>query len=292
MMTEKFHVLCLASLLVIFTILAIGLDNANPTSAQTKSTPQFPLSSDISAAVIAAPPFKGWLALDDSDAYAQAAYQTELALPPLETEGFTVELWVKNPRFNYWCGSPAIPPVIARQSSLGIKFSCDYRFVPPDSNPRTYSVFYLFSSTLGIGTAINTCNSVSPCPPTGWYHLAYTYNKSPNNGQLFWNGTRKINSSNSLSESTNPLILRSAEAIDEVRISSIIRYTGSFAPPTAPFECDEHTLALWHFDEISGKTTFHDACGTFDNVFVGYNGAHTEGVPGYWVYLPLVVRQD
>jgi hypothetical protein len=54
--------------------------------------------------------------------------------------------------------------------------------------------------------------------------------------------------------------------------------------------CGANTLALWHFDEVQGTTTFHDACGTTDNVMTGSNGAHTEGVTGYMVYLPLVIE--
>jgi hypothetical protein len=78
--------------------------------------------------------------------------------------------------------------------------------------------------------------------------------------------------------------------MDEFRISDNVRYTSSFALVSAPFVCDANTQALWHFDEISGSTSFHDACGAVDNTFVGYNGAHTEGVTGYKVNLPLVIR--
>jgi hypothetical protein len=68
--------------------------------------------------------------------------------------------------------------------------------------------------------------------------------------------------------------------VDELRISDFARYTGpTYAVPTAPFTCDEHTRALWHFDEFEGATVFHDACGVVDNLLVGYNGAHTERVP-------------
>jgi hypothetical protein len=39
--------------------------------------------------------------------------------------------------------------------------------------------------------------------------------------------------------------------IDEVRISNIARYTEDFTPQRR-FEPDEHTMALYHFDEGSG----------------------------------------
>lgn len=49
--------------------------------------------------------------------------------------------------------------------------------------------------------------------------------------------------------------------IDEIRISDIARYSEDYKPPTAPFKPDEHTLALWHFDEGPGATQYKDASG-------------------------------
>ena len=40
--------------------------------------------------------------------------------------------------------------------------------------------------------------------------------------------------------------------VDEARISSISRYSGDFTP-VRRFEPDEHTLALYHFDEGQGN---------------------------------------
>lgn len=40
--------------------------------------------------------------------------------------------------------------------------------------------------------------------------------------------------------------------VDEVRLSSVIRYTGAFTPPATPFAPDADTVALYHFDEGSG----------------------------------------
>jgi hypothetical protein len=35
---------------------------------------------------------------------------------------------------------------------------------------------------------------------------------------------------------------------DEMRVSSIARYSGSYSVPTSAFITDQHTLALIHFD--------------------------------------------
>ena len=49
--------------------------------------------------------------------------------------------------------------------------------------------------------------------------------------------------------------------IDEVRISNIARYTEDFTPPETRFEPDEHTLALYHFDDIETPGTLTDSSG-------------------------------
>jgi len=37
--------------------------------------------------------------------------------------------------------------------------------------------------------------------------------------------------------------------VDELRVSDVARYAESFEPPAAPFEPDEHTVVLSHFDD-------------------------------------------
>lgn len=49
--------------------------------------------------------------------------------------------------------------------------------------------------------------------------------------------------------------------LDEVRLSIVIRYTGDFDRPTTPFQPDEATAALWHFDEGAGETLTDSAPG-------------------------------
>ncbi len=61
-------------------------------------------------------------------------------------------------------------------------------------------------------------------------------------------------------------------SLDEVRISNIARYTEDFTPEER-FEPDEHTLALYHFDEGEGETLF-DSSG---------NGHHGEIHGATWV---------
>jgi hypothetical protein len=48
--------------------------------------------------------------------------------------------------------------------------------------------------------------------------------------------------------------------IDEVRISSVARYTADFTPEDR-FTVDSDTLALWHFDEGTGTTATDEVSG-------------------------------
>lgn len=55
--------------------------------------------------------------------------------------------------------------------------------------------------------------------------------------------------------------------IDEVRISNVARYRNSYTP-TERFETDEHTLALYHFNEATGETLYdYSGHGHHGNIF-------------------------
>ncbi len=70
--------------------------------------------------------------------------------------------------------------------------------------------------------------------------------------------------------------------IDAIRFSNIARYdlpAGRGIEPFDPphhFESDEHTLALWNFDEPAGTDHFQDASGN-GKTLIGMNGAATSG---------------
>ena len=70
--------------------------------------------------------------------------------------------------------------------------------------------------------------------------------------------------------------------IDAIRFSNIARYDLPAKPSIGPFDpphrffSDEHTLALWNFDEPAGADRFRDASGN-GNTLIGMNGATTSG---------------
>ncbi|REJ94011.1 MAG: hypothetical protein DWQ34_09340 [Planctomycetota bacterium] len=85
--------------------------------------------------------------------------------------------------------------------------------------------------------------------------------------------------------------------IDEVRISSIARYTEDYTPEDR-FEPDEHTLALYHFDEGDGDTLIdssgHDHHGEIHGASwvrvsdsIDHGGVYPDGPPGEVARLQL-----
>jgi hypothetical protein len=64
--------------------------------------------------------------------------------------------------------------------------------------------------------------------------------------------------------------------IDEIRISNIARYIDNFTPERH-FASDEYTMALWHFDECSGDSTY-DASGNANNGVI-YGAQWEPGLP-------------
>jgi len=97
-----------------------------------------------------------------------------------------------------------------------------------------------------------------------WYHVAGAY--ANGNAQTFVNGSPSgvVNMGSRTADTTLQLggISNYAYfngALDEVRISSIARYSASFSAPTAPFGSDANTLSLWSLDEGSGQSALDES---------------------------------
>jgi hypothetical protein len=221
-------------------------------------------------------PLGGTLVLDGIDDYAETADHSEL---DLAGGSFTVEAWVNFQDLS-WEG------VFIKAGAYALHIE------------KTYS-YPTWHHCMGIDypCGVIHCTS-SKYLSLGWHHVALVYDASAGQARAYYDGTQRCLATCSASNSDQPLKVgegltgKSLEgAVDEMRISSIARYASTFTPPAGPFACDGSTRALWHFDEFEGATVFHDACGATDNLLVGYNGAHTEGLPARRVYLPVILKQ-
>lgn len=67
--------------------------------------------------------------------------------------------------------------------------------------------------------------------------------------------------------------------VDEIRVSSGLRYLAPFSPPTAPFAPDAQTLALYHFDEGIGNAIL-DSSGAVGGPSPGERRFGGSPVPG------------
>lgn len=117
-------------------------------------------------------------------------------------------------------------------------------------NPYGTGVYVDFNPNGQISYARNSSNnSLSSFSPNQWIHFAFVYDGT--NIYIFKNGVKNnpVASSGNLSTSSFTIYGPAGGLIDEVRISNIARYTSNFTPQTTPFEPDENTVLLLHFDE-------------------------------------------
>lgn len=136
------------------------------------------------------------------------------------------------------------------------------------------------------GSGATVCSSAAVLD-NAWHHVAVTRRASDGRMQVWVDGALAgANASSpaggnvsyrvgrSTSYPADPTLVFGAEKhdagsaypsfngwLDEVRVSTTLRYTAAFAPPTARFAVDVSTAALYHFDEGTG-TSVADAVGS------------------------------
>ncbi len=230
--------------------------------------------ADFSIASTSQPALNGALILDGVDDYAEAADHAEL---DLAGGSFTVEAWVN---FQNLGG------VFIKPGAYGLHVESTYSY-----SSWTHCMWIDYPCSQG-------CCTSSRYLSLGWHHIALVYDATAGQAWAYYDGVQRCSATCAAGNSDHPLWVGKGltgspmeGAVDEMRISSIARYTDAFTPPTAPFACDGNTRALWHLDEFEGATLLRDACGAADNALVGYSGAHTEGRPARRVYLPLILKQ-
>jgi len=182
---------------------------------------------------------------------------------PCGSTQFTIEFFMRARGKN-----TDFPVVVANNASFnsGQNFWGFYDRHNTVSNTKltfwTTSYFYSVASTPTLTSTTSIANDT-------WYHIAVTRN-SANLWTLWVDGVSEA--TRTFSGTLDGGTIRNIRAgmgpvandnsffgyIDELRISSICRYTSSFTPTTIPFQNDGYTRLLQHFDGSSGATTFTD----------------------------------
>jgi len=141
-------------------------------------------------------------------------------------------------------------------------------------------------------TGATACGSTVVTDDT-WHHVAVTRKLSDGTMNVFVDGTLdgtvagptgdlSYDDGRATVHAKDPYLVLGAEKhdagpsfpsyngyMDEFRVSSSLRYTGSFSRPTGEFTADGATAGLFHFNEGSGTTAVDAAGGTDGEVKVG-----------------------
>lgn len=200
------------------------------------------------------------------------------------TGDFTIEFWVKwnGPSNTSW----------HRVFDFGTGINQYMFFTPSGYDPGTNSSRATFAITTGSFWTEETLKAPAELPVGTWTHVAITLNDATNTGTMYINGTAvatntnmTLNASNIQSTTNQNWLGRSQfydapyndpylnGAIDEFRISNVIRYTSNFTPSVTPFNPDANTVALYHFNEGSGQTTADASGNGFTAILGGTNAA-------------------
>jgi len=149
---------------------------------------------------------------------------------------------------------------------------------------------FAWAYTRTTGGFVVQCSGVAASLNT-WYHVAITRD-SANAIRIFINGVLRGTATGTAAPSSTGFgpfnIGEAGEAadeyfpgfLDEIRVSSVARYTGNFTPQTARFATDANTVALYHLDEGVGQT-LNDASGNGRTGFLGLSSA-TEAIDPTW----------
>jgi hypothetical protein len=154
----------------------------------------------------------------------------------------------------------------------------DYGFSIGSSNglPSGHRVVAFGINRMGTGITIRGSRNVAD---NSWHHIAVTRNANTGQVQLFVDGQPDAKGTGPTGDITyntsrhtsypdsDPFIVLGAEKhdagsaypsfngqMDELRFSTAIRYDSVFAPASAPFQPDEFTAGLYHFNEGNGNT--------------------------------------
>jgi hypothetical protein len=208
---------------------------------------------------------------------------------PVDVRGsFTIEFWMKASHVNnngivysqsngdgWITGNVIIDRDIYGQGDWGDFGISIGRYT---GGPANHRVVAFGIDRLGSGITIRGITNVAD---TLWHHIAVTRDSATGIIRLFVDGVLESMASGPVGDisyrdgrptswpNSDPFLVIGAEKhdagtsypsfngfIDELRISSVIRYTANFQRPNSPFVTDSNTVGLYHFDEGSGDTVY------------------------------------
>ncbi len=192
----------------------------------------------------------GALSLPSRGGYAQVGDAAPLRLA---STSFTIEMWAFATNVGDGCNN-----VLAAKRGAG---RADGWFLSV-RGPACSSSGRLFWNVSGAGDP-ELASSVS-APLGRWFHVAVTFDRATNRVTLWLDGANVGTMISAAPSATATAPLRLGQdtggsdygwlgQLDDVRISNVVRYTGSFTPP-ARLAADGQTIAFWSFDERSGTT--------------------------------------
>jgi Concanavalin A-like lectin/glucanases superfamily/Secretion system C-terminal sorting domain len=159
--------------------------------------------------------------------------------------------------------------------------------------PKAFGGKAQFAITTGGGGAAQKLESLAPLTANVWHHIAIVHTPSPSlNTKLFIDGTLN-NQVNTIT--LQPSVIGTTAQnylgksnfadpylngkVEEFRISNAARYTANFTIPTNEFVSDVNTVALYHFNEISGVQSITDFSSNVFNAFLGSSSSNTSNDP-------------
>ncbi|MGB1842876.1 MAG: LamG-like jellyroll fold domain-containing protein, partial [Thalassobaculaceae bacterium] len=176
------------------------------------------------------------------------------------TGSFTAECW-----FRLNGSGTGYQRILNYGDSAGGSELINVDFYRPSSTLRCHAS--TSGSSRNIFSQTTTSSGISD---TTWHHLAYVRNGT--SFKVYIDGSEKVSGTSSSSIGTGTGFAfggyyndggSSTEYfyghIDEMRISSVARYTGAFTPSTSAFTADTDTVLLIHSDTSNGSTTFADS---------------------------------
>ncbi len=176
------------------------------------------------------------------------------------TGNFTIEAWIYNTK----ASSTRKSGIFSKRNYDNINAGGWGLYLTTDDGKIGWEQLFSGGSSYEISTTISAST---------WYHVAVVRNGTTINiyidgtSRASWTdstnytntNTFKVGTFNDSTQNNTPTDSVAWKGnIDEIRVSSIARYTSGFTPSTSAFTNDADTLLLIHADGTNGSTTFTD----------------------------------